>query len=151
MLRSSNNGATWESVPNTSTHMFYAVGSDGNKIYIGGSGAVSAPWSAWFTSPETDGNNWTQCPGPTAPDGITDMHYDSINHIMYSANATAGIWALKVNDASTTNVVKASAAAVNRSALVGNGAGFAKTCLTIRTAAGKIYDVKGRNIGARLK
>jgi photosystem II stability/assembly factor-like uncharacterized protein len=148
LLRSRDNGITWETVPNSGFHAYTAVATDGEKIYDGGMGTVSAPYSAWYTSPDTDGEHWTGFAGPTAADGPVDLQYDSVNHIMYSANGPSGLWALKVSNQTTVTAQKKSATAGSM-APIKAAITKAKTGIVIRTAAGNLFDAKGRNIMAK--
>jgi photosystem II stability/assembly factor-like uncharacterized protein len=119
-IRSTDNGLTWTgltslgdlsyyAVVGTGTTLFTAVSDGGTNHRTTQSGAQS--FFPYETSSETDGLTWTPYvssqpvyPGgplmstieQTFADGPFRMVYDPSNHVMYSANWDAGLWALRV-------------------------------------------------------
>jgi fibronectin type 3 domain-containing protein len=101
-LRSHDNGITWTQVQGGLSYFYYySVYGDGTNLYTQlsytGNNAGQGP-QPFMTSSETTGTAWTQYQGgaQTFNDGPFMMQYDATNGIMYSANWTTGLWALKV-------------------------------------------------------
>jgi photosystem II stability/assembly factor-like uncharacterized protein len=144
-LRTTDTGKTWSIAPNAPYQYYDGTATDGNKLYICGAGAGAV----WNTSPENDGTHWTPYAGGALPsNGASEIRFDPVNRIMYSANGTAGIWAVKVD--SGTGVQNAKASAVSRAAM-------AKPCIRIvgsgvaaKTPSGTLFDIKGQML-ARLR
>jgi hypothetical protein len=104
---STDNGVTWTQISPSSglpNFYYYDVRGDGNTLYTNvsfasntTSGAGSVPY---YAAPESSGmsSTWAAYQGgaQTFNNGPFMMRYDSTNGIMYSANWTIGLWALKV-------------------------------------------------------
>jgi photosystem II stability/assembly factor-like uncharacterized protein len=119
--RSTDNGLTWAQVKTGLDYSWYmGVAGDGNNIYVGNVGEKSP----MYVSPETDGTVWTPYQGgkQTFATQPFEMHFDSANGIMYSAN-WGGLYALKVLGGN--NAIRAPPPALSRARpgiRVGNGA-----------------------------
>jgi hypothetical protein len=100
-VRSSDNGVTWQQVSSGLPYAYYyTVQGDGKVLYtmksFADNGAhYNEPYQA---SPETDGLTWTAYQGGAQKfdNGPATMIFDRGDRIMYSANWTAGLWALEV-------------------------------------------------------
>jgi hypothetical protein len=94
VLRSTDDGATWTKVG--SVDFVTSVFGDGTTLYTHKAYTGSA--APFFTSPETDGVNWTAFNGGTQTfsNGPFEMFFDPVNGILYSSNWGNGILALKV-------------------------------------------------------
>jgi photosystem II stability/assembly factor-like uncharacterized protein len=143
-MRSSDAGATWEQVPGSPYSYFSDVACDGNNLYISGQ---AADW-AWFTSPEIDAAHWTKS-AITPSFGASEIIFDPINRIIYSANNTAGIWALKVDDAQAIKPGRHSAA--GKTAAPKNALQIAIPHVILENAAGESFDAKGKSFKIEMK
>jgi hypothetical protein len=101
-VRSHDNGVTWEQVQSGLSYFYYySVYGDGTTLYTQlsytGNNAGQGP-QPYMTASESTGGPWTPYRGgaQTFNDGPFMMQYDAVNGIMYSANWTSGVWALKV-------------------------------------------------------
>jgi photosystem II stability/assembly factor-like uncharacterized protein len=98
-LRSTDNGQTWTQITMGLPYAYYySLVGDGTNLFTQPSLRNGmGPQMPYNTSLESDGLNWTNFNGGTQTfiDGPYLMRYDKVNHIMYSANWTAGLWALK--------------------------------------------------------
>jgi hypothetical protein len=105
--RSTDNGKTWQSITGVPAGWYFSVWGDGNLIYAHnattGDLGTQVPW---YVSQETDGTHWAPYKvGPTAQTlstGPSYMAFDKANRIMYSANWTGGLYALKVDTGTTS-------------------------------------------------
>jgi hypothetical protein len=101
-VRSHDNGVTWEQVQaGLSNFYYYTVYGDGNTLYtqLSYTGTnMGQGLQAYMTAPEKTGGPWTpyQQGAQKFNDGPFMMRFDAVNQIMYSANWTSGLWALKV-------------------------------------------------------
>jgi photosystem II stability/assembly factor-like uncharacterized protein len=101
-VRSTDNGITWERICGNLNNNYYAsLIGDGNTLYLG----ADYPSSALFTSSENDGKTW-QAGSQIFSPGPGDMAFDAVNHILYLAQRTPGLYALKVIDPTTSVAVK---------------------------------------------
>jgi hypothetical protein len=89
IIRSIDNGATWTKVVDGSG--FFAVIGDGINLYTG-------PFNGgpFLTAKESSDTTWTSFDSMKYSEGPFEMAFDSANGIVYSANSTAGVWALRV-------------------------------------------------------
>jgi photosystem II stability/assembly factor-like uncharacterized protein len=97
--RSTDNGASWQAITNGLPYSWYmGICGDGTNLYTSGSSGGSLPF---YTSPESDGLNWTAYQGgaQTFSSEPFEMFYDPTNKIMYSASWGAGLLALNLNSA----------------------------------------------------
>ncbi len=92
ILRSPD-GVTWTIVPNSGNIMTGLVG-DGTTMYA----SRGFPWDPstvlyepFWSSPEGDGQTWTQMTSPTLSNG-GKLLYDPDHHLLYSADQGAGLW-----------------------------------------------------------
>jgi hypothetical protein len=95
LLRSEDNGGTWESVPGVPNGQYMTVGGDGRRLYVHdyNLGETGTPY---FTSDES-GNLWTAQPGAGLVRGFpSSMVFEPVNRVLYSANAVGGLWALRL-------------------------------------------------------
>ena len=93
-VRSVDNGATWQALKNGLVYSWYmGVCGDGTNIFL----ACSNDNEPFFTSPESDGINWTPYGGGQQKFSAEpfEMRYDPKNHIMYAASWGEGLLALK--------------------------------------------------------
>jgi hypothetical protein len=51
----------------------------------------SVLYEPFWTSPETDGQTWTQLQSPMLSNG-GQLEYDSTHHLLYSSDLGAGVW-----------------------------------------------------------
>jgi hypothetical protein len=100
--RSHDNGATWVELQNgLSNWYYYTIWGDGDTLYtqvaFTGTNMLGSP-APYMTAAEATDGPWTPYQGgaQTFSDGPAMMRYDAANQIMYSANWTNGLWALKV-------------------------------------------------------
>jgi hypothetical protein len=116
------------------------VAGDGENIYVGNNGP--APM---YVSPETDGTTWTKYRGGAQSFSSQpfEMHYDSANGIMYSANWD-GLYALKVVKGGNA-VRPARPSARNAGSRLVPASGE----LLIEAAPGKRYTLRGRRVAQR--
>jgi hypothetical protein len=92
VLRSTNNGETF-----TAADFGYGttgIIGDGTTLYT--TAAYGFNQQPMYTSPESDGLNWTAFNTQTLDGGPFGMVHDSVNHIIYSSNWSQGVWALKL-------------------------------------------------------
>jgi hypothetical protein len=88
-LLRSDAGASWTPIPNSGFAVNSIIG-DGLTMYSGLRGS-STPF-VW-TSPETEGDTWTAVTTPTSMTaGPVLFGYDSGHSVLYSANASGGLW-----------------------------------------------------------
>jgi hypothetical protein len=80
---------TWTLVPNTITTVGGALIGDGERIFA----AARAYVNDQVTS-ESDGTTWGAFQPPPPTTGATWFEYDSVHHILYSANTNGGLWRL---------------------------------------------------------
>jgi hypothetical protein len=92
MLRSPD-GVTWTLVPNSGNTMLGITGN-GTTLFA----SRGFPWDPsttlyepFWTSPENDGQHWTQLASPMLSNG-GGLAYDSAHHVLYSSNLGAGVW-----------------------------------------------------------
>lgn len=94
-VRSMDNGASWEPLTKGLVYSWYmGICGDGKNLYT----ACSNSNEPFFTSPESDGLNWTPYHGGIQKFSAEpfEMTYDSKNHIMYAASWGEGLLALKI-------------------------------------------------------
>jgi hypothetical protein len=99
ILRSTDNGLTFDPVGPSSQDGYYAVIGDGSSLYaqVGNTGANSTgTGQPYITSRETDGTVWTSYNSQTFSGGPYRMAFDEVKRIVYSANWNDGVWALEV-------------------------------------------------------
>jgi len=89
-LRSTDNGLTW--TPVGPSNGYNAIFGDGNLIYT----AQCFGPTPFITSPESDGETWSNYNTQQFIQGPFEMTYDAVNKILYSGSWTAGLWALRV-------------------------------------------------------
>jgi photosystem II stability/assembly factor-like uncharacterized protein len=97
ILRSTDNGLTFQLVGPKTSDGYYAIIGDGNFLYAqaGNTGGNSRGPQPYFISAEDDGLTWKPYNTQTFSDGPYRMAFDSVNRIVYSANWNDGVWALK--------------------------------------------------------
>ncbi len=98
ILRSTDNGVTFDLVGPTTEDGYYSVVGDGKQLYTarGNTGNDNGPEDTYYVSNEDDGTNWTALNSQTFRDGPYRMWYEPTNGIIYSSNWRSGVWALKV-------------------------------------------------------
>jgi hypothetical protein len=94
-VRSTDNGVTWQALTALPYSHYRAVYGGGGKIYTRGSAATGA--SPFFTSADSDGITWANDTAQGMTSGGTwEMGFDPVNQILYTANTSGGLWALRV-------------------------------------------------------
>ncbi len=139
-MRSFDAGATWEQVPGSPYAYFTDVACDGNNLYISG----QAGNFAWFSTPETDGTHWTKS-AITPSYGASEIIFDPINRIIYSANNTAGIWALKVTGSEGINHDQKYSGNAKTISLK-NTVEIALPQMIFKNTSGNSFDAKGKSL-----
>jgi hypothetical protein len=99
-VRSTDNGLTWKQISTGLPYAYYyTVQGDGKSLYTMRSYADNGARynEPYQTSPETDGATWTpyQAGAQKFDNGPATMVFDPTDRILYSANWTAGLWALE--------------------------------------------------------
>jgi len=92
IIMSKDNGATFSPVTLPVNGGFNTVFGDGTSVFL----APDFGNSHYYTSPEGDGVSWQQFSAQTFGSGPFSMGFDSANNVLYSANWTDGMWAVKV-------------------------------------------------------
>lgn len=101
ILRSEDDGVTFELVGPATSDGYYSVVGDGEFLYAqlgntgGNGGGVPQPY---VMSAEADGFEWTEFNEQTFSDGPYRMEFDPTHRILYSANWNEGVLALAVGD-----------------------------------------------------
>ena len=71
------------------------VVSDGTSLYTSTAG-VGFDWGTnldcYYTSPLSDGMNWSKMAAPGMTQGGMDIAYDRQHHVLYSSNSKQGFW-----------------------------------------------------------
>jgi photosystem II stability/assembly factor-like uncharacterized protein len=96
ILRSTDEGKTFDLVGPSTADGYYAIVSDGTSMYTAhaNTGGSTDP-GGYFVSDEADGTSWMPFNDQTFSDGPYRMAFDPVNSVIYSANWNAGVWALK--------------------------------------------------------
>jgi hypothetical protein len=90
MLKSTDNGVSFANMgPNGG---YIGLTGDGTTLYAGLHGGGSL-----ITAPLTNDLTWTVYNAQTFTEGPFEVAVDKVNQIVYAANITAGLWALRVN------------------------------------------------------
>ncbi len=89
LLRSTDNGATWEPA-GPPGNGFTAVHGDGERLYTN---MIYGP-SPFSVSPEDDGLEWTSLGGHEFQQGPFEMAFDPVNRILYTGSWNDGLWAM---------------------------------------------------------
>lgn len=99
ILRSEDDGATFELVGPPTSDGYYAVIGDGTTLYaqLANTGGNTTGPQPYVVSPEGDGVTWTEQNDQRFSDGPYRMDFDPVNRIVYSANWNEGVWALAVD------------------------------------------------------
>jgi len=107
-LKSNDNGITWQQITTGLSPFgsYFVIVGDGTTLYTAHTNVWTFPNSGSVQiSPESDGLTWTDYkPSGTAQqitNGPLSMAYDSLNHIMYSANVF-GFMAMKIPGSTVT-------------------------------------------------
>lgn len=98
ILRSEDNGETFELVGPPTSDGYYSVIGDGNFLYaqLANTGGNTTGPQPYVISAQGDGFTWTEQNDQTFSDGPYRMDFDAVNRIVYSANWNEGVWALAV-------------------------------------------------------
>ena len=94
-VRSMDNGVTWQPITTGLVYSWYiGICGDGKNLYTGCTNANEP----YFTSPENDGLTWKAYGNGSQKFSAEpfEMGYDTVNHIIYSASWSEGLFALKV-------------------------------------------------------
>jgi len=137
LIRSPDNGATWQAIPKAPFNWYYAMEGDGDRLY------TCPNTGPMIVSPQDDGLNWTQLNAQTFTGNSTMMTFDPDNRIMYSAQRENGVWAMKVPPKTTSAQVRHA----NFDTMpVKATLGFSKQGIVVRSATGKVCGVNGRRL-----
>ncbi|GEM_PF-1147745 len=134
LIRSADNGATWQAIPNAPNAWYFAMEGDGDKLYTcPNNGPI-------LTSSQADGLNWSPVNAQTFSGNSTMMTFDTENRILYSAQRENGVWAMKIAPPSgispqTKNGKTALGNLVSR---------FSGTAIEFFTREGKPHAIDGR-------
>jgi hypothetical protein len=139
-MRSTDNGATWVTLTNLPYAWYETAVGDGERLY------ASPNSGGFYTSPESDGKNWTRYTGTSPTVGAYMMRFDSVNRIMYATCKDAGVWALKL---AGTTVAKGDSFYRVPVQSAGSMLRIGKTGATVCAASGRLFDVRGRNLMVR--
>jgi hypothetical protein len=90
ILRSTNNGKSFETVSGLPSGGYFSIIGHADELYSAPANATTS----FITS--TDGQNWAPLSQQTFTDGPFDMALDSKNGILYASMWHAGVWALKL-------------------------------------------------------
>jgi hypothetical protein len=93
ILRSANDGATWQPVGPYGGY-YFAITGDGHLLYTQQANVGPVKY---LYSLESDGQTWLAYDGQTFTGGSRSMAYDPIDHIVYSSNGNAGVWKLQTS------------------------------------------------------
>jgi hypothetical protein len=79
---------TWSQLEGTPWTVSNAIATDGQRIF-----AASRAFVMYVSAPVSDSDNWTEFDGPDVgeSEGAKMFGYDSVNHVLYSANQTGGL------------------------------------------------------------
>jgi hypothetical protein len=88
-MKSTDNGATWKAVGPGGG--YNGIGGDGVNLYA----AKCFGPTPFITSPESDGETWTDFNSQQFDQGSFEFAFDHVNGILYSGSWGDGIWALK--------------------------------------------------------
>src|SRR5262249_49133285 len=91
LLRSPD-GINWSRIESVGTGMIGVTGSARALYASHGPYAESPAYLPYHTSPETDGQTWTELSSPMLSTGGYELAYDPDHHVLYSTNGTAGFW-----------------------------------------------------------
>ncbi len=96
ILRSEDDGLTFELVGPPTSDGYYSVVGDGTQLYaqLGNTGGNTTGPQPFVVSAEDDGFGWTAQNEQTFSDGPYRMEYDATNGIVYAASWNEGVWAL---------------------------------------------------------
>ncbi|HEV8244687.1 MAG TPA: sialidase family protein [Polyangiaceae bacterium] len=89
-MKSTDNGLTWKTVGPGGG--YNGIGGDGKNLYA----AKCFGPTPFVTSPESDGETWSDFNSQQFPQGSFEIAHDAVNGILYAGNWTSGMWALKL-------------------------------------------------------
>ncbi|HWB74409.1 MAG TPA: hypothetical protein VG755_05630 [Nannocystaceae bacterium] len=97
ILRSEDDGMTFELVGPSTSDGYYSIVGDGTRLYaqLGNTGGNTTGPQPFVVSDEDDGFEWTEQNDQTFSDGPYRMEYDAVNGIMYAASWNEGVLALR--------------------------------------------------------
>jgi hypothetical protein len=91
----SPDGVTWSLQSGSGSGMIGITG-DGTTLYAShGPYKQDPPFMPYYSSAESDGQNWVPFTSPLMGTGAYEMAYDPDHHLLYSSNGTAGFWRLR--------------------------------------------------------
>lgn len=159
-IRSTDNGKTWQDITGLPIGAYFMVYGDGNLLYAHlattGDIGYQAPW---YVSPETDGTHWTEykvgAQAQTMSTGPSFMAFDKVNRIMYSANWTGGLYALKVDTGTVTIAPDSHSDYINnvkhftpaRIVKISGGRFMVPENVAPGAGSTQVFDIKGNLIG----
>jgi photosystem II stability/assembly factor-like uncharacterized protein len=92
VIRSTDNGATWTPLTPAPSAGFLSVIGDGTNLFTAAHGGGN-----FLVAKESNDTAWSQFNTQTFAEGPLEMAYDSDNGILYSAQISGGLWALKTH------------------------------------------------------
>ncbi len=93
LMRSKDNGDNWELISPFGGHFFLDVKGDGKSMFLS-QGYVAG---GFYSAPEGDDSTWTPLGDKTDfAEGPFEMTVDTENGILYAANRSEGLWALRL-------------------------------------------------------
>lgn len=97
ILRSEDDGMTFELVGPSTSDGYYSIVGDGTRLYaqLANTGGNTSGPQPFVVSPEDDGFEWTVQNDQTFSDGPYRMEYDAVNGIVYAASWNEGVLALR--------------------------------------------------------
>jgi hypothetical protein len=143
-LRSTDNGATFTQFGPSGGYL--SITGDGTNLYTGSHGG-----GHFLTAKENNDQVWTDFNAQTFLEGPFEMVLDPVNRIMYSANITGGVWALKLPAASTSTRLYAKPECINH-VTAGTVRKLVQNRLVLLTgkssggALTRVYDINGRSL-----
>jgi len=91
ILRSTDNGVTFTSSVPAQFSAYLSVIGDGKNLWTGNHGG-----GPFLTAPESAPDSWKPFNDQQFKEGPFQMAHDKQHQILYSANASGGVWALKL-------------------------------------------------------
>ncbi|MBK8234344.1 MAG: hypothetical protein IPK74_02190 [Deltaproteobacteria bacterium] len=98
ILRSEDDGLSFDLVGPATSDGYYAVIGDGTTLYaqLANTGGNTTGPQPFVVSPESDGFEWTVYNEQTFSDGPYRMAFDPVHRIVYASSWNEGVWALAV-------------------------------------------------------
>lgn len=100
LLRSSDNGLSFQELSLPEDGAYYAVVGDGQQLYTAAAttGSFGSATVHFLVAPEADGQPWRLSSSQLFSNGPMSLAYDPVAQVVYASNWQAGLWKLQVND-----------------------------------------------------